>query len=586
MEFTENQPIIAEAGDNPGLAPKPELVNGSHAVIKALIAEGVDTIFGYPGGAIMPVYDAIYDYQDQINHILVRHEQGAAHAAEGYARISGKVGVCLVTSGPGATNLVTGIADAIIDSTPMVCVVGQVAKGLLGTDAFQETDVIGVTMPITKWNYQITSADEVPEIMAKAFYIAKSGRPGPVLIDITKNAQQEMMTKPFVHKPCETLVSYRPRLVPKFEQVEKAAALINQAKRPFLLFGHGIQLSGAEKELIQLVEKAGIPCASTLLGLSSISVDHPLYAGWLGMHGNYATNVLTNQCDVLIGIGLRFDDRVTGDTSRYAKQAKIVHIEIDPAEIDKIVKAEAPVIGDAKLVLEMLLPLINENDHSVWRNEFRKYDAIEDEKITQRELAADTPQIKMAEVIRSLSDKTKGEAVLVPDVGQHQMITARYYQFKRNNSFITSGGLGTMGYALPAAFGAKVAAPDREVVAVIGDGCFQMTIQELGTIAQSKLPVKIIILNNNYLGMVRQWQQLFFAKRYSFVELQNPDFITIAKGFGIDGHTCSDREQLSDSLDKLIASDKPYLLEVIVEKEDNVFPMVPAGACVVDIRLE
>ena len=586
MEFTENQSLAAEIEEKQVSASQPELLNGSHAVIRSLIAEGADTIFGYPGGAIMPVYDAIYDYQDQIHHILVRHEQGAAHAAEGYARISGRVGVCLVTSGPGATNLVTGIADAIIDSTPMVCIVGQVTKTLLGTDAFQETDVIGVTMPITKWNYQVTNADEIPEVIAKAFYIAKSGRPGPVLIDITKNAQQEMMTRPYSHKPCESLVSYRPRLVPKMEQVEKAAALINQAKRPFVLFGHGIQISGAEKELIQLVEKAGIPCASTLLGLSSISVDHPLYAGWLGMHGNYATNVLTNQCDVLIGIGLRFDDRVTGDVTRYAKQAKVVHIEIDPAEIDKIIKAEAPVIGDAKLTLELLLPLIKENDHSVWRNEFRKYDALEDEKITQRELAPTTEKIKMAEVIRTLSDKTKGEAVLVADVGQHQMITARYYQFKRNNSFITSGGLGTMGYALPAALGAKVGAPDREVVTVIGDGCFQMTIQELGTIAQSKLPVKIIILNNNFLGMVRQWQQLFFEKRYSFVELQNPDFITIAKGFGIDGHTCTAREELSESLDKLIASDKPYLLEVIVEKEENVFPMVPTGACVADIRLE
>lgn len=565
---------------------KPELINGSHAVIQSLIAEGVKTIFGYPGGAIMPVYDAIYDYQDQIDHILVRHEQGAAHAAEGFARISGEVGVCLVTSGPGATNLVTGIADAIIDSTPMVCIIGQVASHLLGTDAFQETDVMGITIPITKWNYQITNADEIPEIIAKAFYIAKSGRPGPVLIDITKDAQQKLMTKPFVHKKTETLLSYHPRVAPKEEQLAAAAKLINQAKRPFLFVGHGVQISGAEQELIQFIEKTDIPAASTLLGLSSVSVDHPNYVGWLGMHGNYGTNVLTNQCDLIIAVGMRFDDRVTGDLSRYAKQAKVVHIEIDPAEIDKIVKADAPVVGDAKKALELLLPLVNENNHEAWKAEFKKYDAIEDEKITQPELAPTTEKIKMAEVIRTLSDKTKGEAVIVADVGQHQMMTARYYQFKKPSSFITSGGLGTMGYALPASFGAKVGAPDREVVAMIGDGCFQMTIQELGTIAQSGLPVKIIILNNNFLGMVRQWQQLFHQKRYSFVELQNPDFITIAKGFGINGHTCEKREDLHASLDTMLASDKPYLLEVIVEKEENVFPMVPTGACVADIRLE
>lgn len=586
MEFNENQTQAAVIAEQPAPVATPELINGSHAVIRSLIAEGVGTIFGYPGGAIMPVYDAIYDYQDQVNHILVRHEQGAAHAAEGFARITGEVGVCLVTSGPGATNLVTGIADAIIDSTPMVCIVGQVASHLLGTDAFQETDVMGITIPITKWNYQITNADEIPEIIAKAFYIAKSGRPGPVLIDITKDAQQKLMTKPFAHKKCEKLISYHPRISPKEDQVEAAAKLINAAKRPFLFFGHGVQIAHAEQELLHFLEKTDIPAASTLLGLSSVSVDHPNYVGWLGMHGNYGTNVLTNQCDLIIAVGMRFDDRVTGDLSRYAKQAKVVHIEIDPAEIDKIVKAEAPVVGDAKIALQMLLPLVSENNHELWRAEFKKYDKIEDEKITQPELAPSTEKIKMAEVIRTLSNKTKGEAIIVADVGQHQMMTARYYEFKKPSSFITSGGLGTMGYALPAAFGAKVGAPDREVVAVIGDGCFQMTIQELGTIAQSGLPVKIIILNNNFLGMVRQWQQLFHAKRYSFVELQNPDFITIAKGFGINGHTCSERANLNDSLDTMLASDKPYLLEVLVEKEENVFPMVPTGACVADIRLE
>lgn len=586
MGFNENQTATIQGSEPVVSVAKPELINGSHAVIQSLIAEGVKTIFGYPGGAIMPVYDAIYDYQDQIHHILVRHEQGAAHAAEGFARITGEVGVCLVTSGPGATNLVTGIADAIIDSTPMVCIIGQVASHLLGTDAFQETDVMGITIPITKWNYQVTNADEIPEIIAKAFYIAKSGRPGPVLIDITKDAQQKLMTKPFVHKKTEKLLSYHPRLAPKDEQLAAAAKLINQAKRPFLFVGHGVQISGAEQELIQFIEKTDIPAASTLLGLSSVSVDHPNYVGWLGMHGNYGTNVLTNQCDLIIAVGMRFDDRVTGDLSRYAKQAKVVHIEIDPAEIDKIVKADAPVVGDAKKALELLLPLVKEGNHEAWKAEFKKYDTIEDQKITQPELAPTTEKIKMAEVIRTLSDKTKGEAVIVADVGQHQMMTARYYQFKKPSSFITSGGLGTMGYALPASFGAKVGAPDREVVAIIGDGCFQMTIQELGTIAQSGLPVKIIILNNNFLGMVRQWQQLFHQKRYSFVELQNPDFITIARGFGIDGHTCGAREDLNASLDKMLASDKPYLLEVLVEKEENVFPMVPTGACVADIRLE
>lgn len=563
-----------------------KLITGSEALMRSLVAEGVDTIFGYPGGAIMPVYDALYDFQDRLHHILVRHEQGAAHAAEGYARITGRAGVCLVTSGPGATNLVTGIADALIDSTPMVCLIGQVGKSLLGTDAFQETDVIGVTMPISKWNYQITQADEIPDIISKAFYIAQSGRPGPVVIDITKNAQQELMTKPFQYQCCQTLVSYRPRLIPKQDQVEKAAELINGAKKPYILVGHGVLISKAEKELLTFAEKTGIPIATTLLGQSAFPADHPLYAGWLGMHGNYGPNVMTNECDVLIGIGMRFDDRVTGNATLFAPQAKVIHIEIDPAEIDKIIKADAPVIGDAREVLNRLIPLVHPNDHTVWRNEFRKYDAIEEEKVKRPALAPTTEKIKMPEVIDLLSKKTNGEAVLVADVGQHQMMASAYYEYKRPNSLITSGGLGTMGFALPAAFGAKVGDPSREVIAIIGDGCFQMTIQELGTIAQSKLPVKAIILNNNYLGMVRQWQQLFYERRYSFVELQNPDFITIAKGFGIDGHTCNHREDLSSSLDTLLNSDKPYLLEVIVEKEENVFPMVPAGTSVASIRLE
>lgn len=580
MEAVANAPEILE------IPTTPTYINGSHALMQTLVAEGVDTIFGYPGGAIMPVYDALYDFQEQVNHILVRHEQGAGHAAQGYARMQRRAGVCLVTSGPGATNLVTPIADAQIDSTPLVCIVGQVAKRLLGTDAFQEADIMGVTMPITKWNYQITSADEVPDIIAKAFYIAQSGRPGPVLIDITKSAQLELMTRPYVYKKCESIISYRPRMVPKQEQVIAAADLINSAKRPYILAGHGVQIAKAEDELLALAEKTGIPVATTLLGQSTIPTNHPLYVGWLGMHGNYGPNVMTDQADVIIAIGMRFDDRVTGDASRYIKQAKVIHIEIDPSEIDKIIRADAPVVGNAKDVLEALIPLVHPNDHTIWRNEFRKFDIIENETITVPELTNTEGKIRMAEVIDMLSTKTKGEAVLVTDVGQHQMMASRYYQFRRPNSLVTSGGMGTMGFALPAAFGVQVGAPDRQVVAIIGDGCFQMTLQELGTIVQNKQPVKAIILNNNFLGMVRQWQQLFHERRYSFVELQNPDFITIARGFGMDGQTCSERTNLSDALDTMLAHDGPFLLEVIVEKEENVFPMVPSGASVSQIRLK
>ncbi|HLO44514.1 MAG TPA: biosynthetic-type acetolactate synthase large subunit [Leadbetterella sp.] len=561
-----------------------KFLSGGQALMECFVAEGVDTIFGYPGGAIMPIYDALYDYTDRINHILVRHEQGASHAAEGYARSSGRVGVCMATSGPGATNLVTGIADAIIDCTPMVAITGQVASNLLGTDAFQETDVIGITTPICKWNYQITDPDEIPLILAKAFFIARAGKPGPVLIDITKDAQVKSMTKPFKYKKVEGLPGYHPRRVPKMDQVEKAAELINKAKRPYILFGHGVLISGAMQEFKEFVEKTDIPCASTLLGLSGISIDHPNYMGWLGMHGMYAPNVMTDQCDVLIAIGMRFDDRVTGDASLFAKQAKIVHIEIDPAEIEKIKKTEAPVIGDVKEVLELLTPLVKKGDFTGWKNEFRKLEPKEKEAVTDRDLKFEG-QIKMAEVVKMVSDKTKGEACVVVDVGQHQMVTARYFEFKRHNSYIASGGLGTMGFAIPAALGAKMGAPDRDVIAFIGDGCFQMTIQELGTIAQSKLPVKLIILNNNYLGMVRQWQQLFFDKRYSFVELQNPDFIMISKGFGLEGEKITERDQLSEAIDKMLAHDGGYVLEVVVEKEENVFPMVPAGRSVSEIRL-
>lgn len=559
---------------------------GAQAVMQSLVEQGVSTIFGYPGGAIMPTYDALFDYRDQLKHILVRHEQGAGHAAQGYARMLNKAGVCLVTSGPGATNLITPIADAMLDSTPLVCIVGQVKANLLGTDAFQECDVIGMSMPITKWNYQIVDPNEIPEIIAKAFYIAESGRPGPVLIEITRSAQAEMMSIPFQYQKCESIISYKPRLEPKEEHVEAAAKLINGAKRPYILAGHGVLISQAENELKEFVEKTGIPVATTLLGMSAMDADHPLFVGWPGMHGNYGANVLTNSCDVLIAIGMRFDDRITGDLSTYAKQAKVVHIEVDPSEIDKNVKADAPVVGDAKAALKALLPLVKKADHSEWRAEFKKYDDEEYEKITKKDLYHEGNQIKMGEAVALLSDKTKGEAVVVTDVGQHQMITNRYYRFKKHNSIVTSGGAGTMGFALPASFGAKVAVPEREVIAIIGDGGFQMTLQELGTIMQSGLPVKIIILNNNFLGMVRQWQSMFFDNRYSFVELQNPDFITIAKGFGIEGHTVSDRNNLGESLDTLLNSKKPYLLEIICEKEENVFPMVPAGACVTKVMLE
>ena len=567
-------------------ADQKKFLTGAQAIMESLVAQGVTTIFGYPGGAIMPTYDALFDYQDRLKHILVRHEQGAGHAAQGYARMLNKAGVCMVTSGPGATNLITPIADAMLDSTPLVCLVGQVKGNLLGTDAFQECDLMGISMPVTKWNYQVLDPNEIPEIIAKAFYIAESGRPGPVLIDITRTAQSEMMTEPFKYTPCSSIISYKPRIEPKKEHLEAAAKLINGAKKPYILAGHGIIISGAEKELNELVDKAGIPVATTLLGMSSMDADHPMFVGWPGMHGNYGANVLTNSCDVLIAIGMRFDDRITGDLSTYAKQAKVVHIEIDPAEIDKNVKADAPVVGDAKAALRALLPLIKPAEHKAWRAEFDAYDKEEYEKITLKDVFHDGDQIKMGEAIAMMSDKTKGEAVIVTDVGQHQMVTNRYYRFKKKNSNVTSGGAGTMGFALPAAFGAKVAVPEREVVAVIGDGGFQMTLQELGTIAQSKLPVKIIILNNNFLGMVRQWQELFHARRYSFVELENPDFIMIAKGFGIEGHKVSDRNLLSESLDTLLNSETPYLLEIVCEKEGNVFPMVPSGSTVTNVRLE
>jgi len=559
-------------------------ISGADAIIQCLLKEGVDLMFGYPGGAIMPVYDSLYHYQNQLNHVLTRHEQGAIHAGQGYARTSGKPGVVLATSGPGATNLITGLADAMIDSTPLVCITGQVAKHLLGTDAFQETDVIGISTPVTKWNYQITKAEEIPEIIAKAFYVATSGRPGPVLIDITKNAQFDKLE--FSYEKCTGFRSYVPSFKVKDEPLQAAAALINKAKKPYIIYGQGVILSGAEKELNEFVDKSGIPSAWTIMGVSAMDTDHPLNVGMLGMHGNYGPNVLTNECDVLIAIGMRFDDRVTGNLDRYAKQAKVIHIEIDPAEVSKNVPADVALIGDAKAVLKKLTPLINKKEHLKWLAEFNKHAAIEKEKIIDKELHPIKPGLTMGEVIRLVNEQTNGDAVIVTDVGQHQMVACRYAKFTKSKSNITSGGLGTMGFALPAAMGAKMGAPERTVVAVIGDGGFQMTLQELATIHQTKCNIKIIILNNEFLGMVRQWQQLFFDKRYSSTEMINPDFVQIAKGFFIEAQSVSKRENLAKGVEEMFNHDGAYLLEVKVEKEDNVFPMIATGTGVDQIRLE
>ncbi|MDD4191533.1 MAG: biosynthetic-type acetolactate synthase large subunit [Mangrovibacterium sp.] len=560
-------------------------VTGSQAVILSLIEEGVDTIFGYPGGAIMPIYDALYDYDQHITHILTRHEQGAAHAAEGYAKVTGKAGVCFATSGPGATNLITGIADAMIDSVPLVCITGQVASPLLGTDAFQESDVVGISMPVTKWNYQVTSADEIPEAIAKAFYIAQSGRPGPVLLDIAKDAQFQKMES-FSYKKCTKIRSYMPEQPVDPFQVEAAAKLIDAAKKPLVLFGQGVIIAQAEEELKAFLEKTGIPAAWTLLGLSALPSDHPLNVGMLGMHGNYGPNVKTNEADLIIAVGMRFDDRVTGKVSTYANRAKIIHLEIDGAEINKIIKADVAVPGNAKKSLPMLTYNVKPNSHEAWIAEFRKCDQIEKEKVILKDLFPEKEGLTMGEAVRLVSENTNQEAILVTDVGQHQMIASRYFKFKHSKSNVTSGGLGTMGYAIPASVGAQLGAPNRTVVTFVGDGGFQMTVQELGTIVQNKLPVKIILLNNNFLGMVRQWQQLFFEKRYSFTELQNPNFVMIANGFGMAAHKVTSREGLEPGILKMLAHEGPYLLEVVVEKEDNVFPMVPAGASVSDVLLE
>lgn len=558
-------------------------ITGSEAIIRCLIEEGVDILYGYPGGAIMPVYDELYKFRDQIHHVLTRHEQGATHAAQGYARISGRVGVAMATSGPGATNLVTGIADAQIDSTPIVCITGQVASHLLGSDAFQETDIVGISTPVTKWNHQITKASEIPEVIAKAFYIAKSGRPGPVLIDITKDAQFEEFD--FSYSKCTGIRSYNPIPKTSQESLQAAAAMINNAKKPLIVWGQGVILGRAENELKAVIEKTGIPSAWTILGASALPTSHPLNVGMVGMHGNYAPNKLTNECDVLIAIGMRFDDRVTGDLKTYAKQAKVIHFEIDPAEVDKNVKTDIAVLGDSKASLAGLLPLLNANAHPEWLQEFKDLYEIEFEQVIKHDLHPVKEGLTMGEVLKEINVQTKGNAAIVTDVGQHQMIACRYANFNVTKSNITSGGLGTMGFGLPAAIGAKMAAPDREVISISGDGGYQMTIQELGTIFQTKVPVKIVVLNNDFLGMVRQWQQLFFDKRYASTEMANPDFVAIAKGYHIEAKRVTKREELADAVKEMIASKEAYFLEVCVEKEDNVFPMVPSGASVSDIRL-
>ena len=562
---------------------KKKKISGAEAVIHSLLNEGVDLVWGYPGGAIMPVYDEFYKFQDKLKHILARHEQGAIHAAQGYARSSGKVGVAIATSGPGATNLVTGIADAQIDSTPVVCITGQVPSHLLGSDAFQETDIIGISMPVTKWNYQITKASEIPEIFAKAFYIAKSGRHGPVLIDITKDAQFELFD--YKYSKCKGIRSYNP--LPKINSstIDDAVTLINKAKKPFIVWGQGVILGNAEDEFKSFVEKSGIPAAWTILGVSALPTSHELNVGMVGMHGNYGPNLLTNECDLLVAIGMRFDDRVTGDPKTYANQAKIIHLDIDPAEINKNIKVEVPIIGDCKESLKLITEKIERRSHKKWISKFDDLMKIEFDKVINSDLNPSKKGLTMGESIIAINEQTNGEAIIVTDVGQHQMVACRYANFIHSKSNITSGGLGTMGFALPAAMGAKMGAMNREVVAVIGDGGYQMTIQELGTIFQLQIPVKIVILNNDFLGMVRQWQQLFFDKRYASTEMINPDFVTIAKGYYLDSERVNDRKDLRPAVERMIKSKKPYVLEICVEKEDNVFPMIPSGASVSEVRL-
>ena len=560
------------------------ILTGSQALIESLLCEGTEVIFGYPGGQIIPVYDALYDYRDRINHVLVRHEQGAAHAAEGYARASGRVGVCMVTSGPGATNTVTGLADAMLDSTPLVVISGQVGTGLLGTDAFQETNFIGITQAVTKWNCQVKHAEDIPEAIAKAFYIAKSGRPGPVVVDITKDAQ--VQKAPFSYEKICSIRSYDPSPEPDCSKIEEAAKLINLAKKPLVMVGQGVILGGAEHELLAFLDKSGVPAASTLLGLSAIPSAHPQNVGMLGMHGNYGPNIKNKDCDLIIAIGMRFDDRVTGNPERFGINAKVIHFEIDPSEINKIIYADVPVVGDVKRTLPLLTALVHENDHSAWIDEFRACYDVECEKIINRVTRPSSGPLRMGEVVDRVSCATRGDAVLVTDVGQHQMMAARYFKFNRPRSIITSGGLGTMGFGLPAAIGAKLAVPEREVCLFVGDGGFQMNIQELATVFQTGAAVKVILLNNGYLGMVRQWQELFFNHRYSFTQMLSPDFGLIAKANGIEYSLVEQRGELDDAVSRMLMHKGPYVMEVRVENEENVFPMVPAGAELSQIMLE
>ena len=560
-------------------------MTGSDALLQCLTNEGIDTVFGYPGGTIMPLYDKLYSYTDKLRHILTRHEQGAVHAAQGYARATGKVGVCMATSGPGATNLVTGIADAMIDSTPIVAITAQVVARSLGTDEFQEVDIIGVTMPITKWNYQITSADEIPEIIAKAFYLARTGRPGPVLIDITKDALVTEIAN-FSYKPCEYVRGYYP--YPKLNQTEidEAIKLIDNAKQPIIFAGHGVELSQAQDELIALSEKANIPIASTIMSLNTINYDHPNFVGMLGMHGNYAPNIKTNEADVIIGVGLRFDSRVTGNLAKFAKQAKIIHIEIDRAEIGKILQPTLAVNCDAKTALKALANGVKSANHQAWIDSFKPLDKIENDEVIENAIHPKSGDIKMGEVVNLISEKTKGTAIVVTDVGQNQMATCRYYKFRQGSKILTSGGLGTMGYGIPAGVGAKVARPEKQVITFVGDGGFQMTAQELGTMAANNIGLKIVLLNNTYLGNVRQWQERFFGHRYSFVDIAGPDYITIAKGWQVDGQRVVDRKDLSAAIDAMLADDRPYVLEVAIEPEEGILPMVEPGDGVSDMKLK
>ncbi|WP_185878516.1 biosynthetic-type acetolactate synthase large subunit [Blattabacterium cuenoti] len=560
-----------------------KLFPGSEIVIKTLLYEEVEYIFGYPGGAIMPIYDSLHDYLNMISHILMRHEQGSIHAAQGYARATGKIGVCFTTSGPGATNLITGLADALIDSTPIVCITGQVSSHLLGTDAFQETNIIDISIPVTKWNTQVLRAKDICESIQKGFFIAKKGRPGPVLIDITKDAQFQRTE--FLYNRCKYVKNFHPYPCIKEERIREAADLINSSKKPLILVGQGVVLAHAEDEFKKFIEKTGIPVASTLLGLGTLESHHCLHVGMLGMHGNYAPNILTNQCDILIAIGMRFDDRVTGDVKKYAKQAKIIHLEIDPSEVNKNILCHIPILGDCKISLNKLTSYVKESTHEKWIEKFYQLRKKEEESVIKKDLHPMKEKMTMGEVIKWINQYKQKNAILVTDVGQHQMIASRYFDFTYKKSQITSGGLGTMGFALPASIGAKLGEKERQVICIVGDGGIQMTIQEMGTILQNNIPIKIILLNNNFLGMVRQWQQLFFEKRYSCTELVNPNFVKLADAYNIEAERVNKRDELEMAVKKALGKENAFLLEVVVEKEDNVFPMIPTGASVDEIRL-